>query len=133
MSYVWDVADDVSMRLEVALDTDADAAEFEDETALLRSEILELDVASVQRPSGGPAPEGTRAGEVAVVGTLLVGAGKEMIVPLIRAIEAWVTRRRVRSVKLTLEGDSIEVSNASSDDQRRMIEAFISRHARTDS
>jgi hypothetical protein len=132
MSYGWAVADDVSMRLEVALDADADAAEFEDETALLRSQILELDVTSVQRPSGGPAPEGTRAGDVALVGTLLVGAGREMIGPVIRAIEAWVTRRRMRSVKLTLGGDTIELSNASSDDQRRMVEAFISRHAPTD-
>jgi hypothetical protein len=127
------VADDVlSVRLEVALDTDADAAEFEDETALLRSDILELDVASVQRPAGGQAPDGTRAAELAVLGTLLVGVGKEMVGPVIRAVEAWVARRRARAVKLTLEGDTIELSNVSSDDQRRMIDAFIARHTRTD-
>jgi len=47
---------------------------------------------------------------------------------VIGAIEAWVARRRTRTVKLTLDGDSIELSNVTAADQRRMLEAFLARH-----
>ena len=45
------------------------------------------------------------------------------------AIGRWVVRRGDRSVTLELDGDRIEVSGVSEEDQRRLIETFVARHA----
>ena len=119
----------IALRLEIGLESDADAAEIEDATSQLRSELLELDVNDVRKPSGGPAPAGTRGVEAAQIGTLLVAAGRVAIGPVVAAIQSWVARRASRSVKLTIDGDSIEVSNVSSEDQRELIQSFLAKHA----
>ena len=119
----------IALRLEVGLERDADAAEIEDATSQLRSELLELDVDDVTASSGGPAPAGTRGPAAAEIGTLLVAAGRVAIGPVVAAIASWVARRSSRSVKLTIDGDSIEVSNVSPEDQRELIESFLARHA----
>ena len=98
------------IAIAVRLEADADSAELEDATSQLRRELLELDVDDVKAPDGGEAPPGTRGA---------VGA----------AIQSWVARRASRSVKLTIDGDSIEVSNVSPEDQRELIESFLARHA----
>jgi hypothetical protein len=119
----------VALRLEIGLEPDADAAELDDAASQLRRELLELDVEAVERPPGEPPPPGTRAVEVALLGTLVVGAGRTAIAAVVHTIQAWVARTTSRTVKLTLDGDSIEVTNASDDDQRRLIETFVARHA----
>lgn len=119
----------IALRLEIGLGADAEAAEFNDAASQLRSELLELDVDSVRAPSGGPAPPGTRGIEAAEIGTLLVAAGRAAIGPVVQAIQSWIARRSSRSVKLTIDGDSIELTNASADDQRQLIESFLTRHA----
>ena len=117
------------IAIAVRLEADADSAELEDATAQLRRELLELDVDDVKAPSGGPAPVGTRGAAAAEIGTLLVAAGRAAIAPIVLAIQSWVARRATRSVKLTIDGDSIEVSNVSPEDQRELIESFLARHA----
>jgi hypothetical protein len=119
----------IALRLEIGLESDADAAEIDDATSQLRTELLELDVDEVKAPSGGPAPAGTRGVEAAQIGTLLVAAGRVAIGPVVATIQSWVARRASRSVKLTIDGDSIEVSNVSPEDQRELIESFLARHA----
>jgi len=116
------------MRLDIELEPDADEAELELAAAQLRQELLELDVDAVERPSGGSAPPGARGVEVGVLGTLLVAAGKGAIGAVLHTIQAWVARRSSRTVKITLDGDSIELTNASEDEQRRLIESFLARH-----
>lgn len=119
----------IALRLEIGLESDADAAEIDDATSQLRTELLELDIDEVKAPSGGPAPVGTRGVEAAQIGTLLVAAGRLAIGPVVAAIQSWVARRASRSVKLTIDGDSIEVSNVSHEDQRELIQSFLARHA----
>ena len=118
----------IGLRLEVGLEPDADAAELAQATSQLREELLELDVDRVDRPTE-PAPPGTRGLEVAALGTLLVGAGRGAIGPVMAALQSWVARRSSRSVKITIEGDSLELTNASREDQRRLVESFLARHA----
>jgi hypothetical protein len=36
-------------------------------------------------------------------------------------------RRASRSVKLTIDGDTLELTNASADDQRWLVESFVAR------
>jgi Effector Associated Constant Component 1 len=119
----------IAVRLEVALEPDAEATELQDAASQLRRELLELDVEKVEAAAGGPAPPGTRAVEVAEIGTLLVAAGKVAIGPIVQVIQGWIARRASRSVKLTIDGDSIELSNASAEEQRQLLQAFVARHA----
>jgi hypothetical protein len=67
----------LQLQVEIGLEPDADAAELDEETLELRQELLELDVNAVERPAAGPPPEGARAIELALLGTLLVTAGQE--------------------------------------------------------
>jgi len=58
-----------------------------------------------------------------------VAAGHGAIGLIVQAIQSWVGRRSSRSVKLAIENDSLELTNVSSEDQRRLIESFLARHA----
>lgn len=117
------------IAIAVSLEADADAAELQDAASQLRRELLELDVDDVKAPEGGEAPVGTRGAAAAEIGTLLVAVGHAAIGPVVAAIQSWVARRASRSVKLTIDGDSIEVSNVSPEDQRELIQSFLARHA----
>jgi len=118
-----------ALRLDVALERDADAAELEDATLELREELLGLDVDDVEHvASGEAAPPGARGGEVAILAGLAVQVGRASLGPIVAAIQQWVARRNDRTVKLTLEGDSIELTNVAREEQHRLIEAFVARH-----
>jgi hypothetical protein len=118
-----------ALRVEIGLDPDAgDVVELDAQTTRLRNELLQLDVDSVDRPTAGSAPEGTRAVDVAALGTLLIAAAPELITQVVRSISDWFTRSHSHSVKLTLDGDSIELSSVTRADQRLMLETFMARH-----
>jgi hypothetical protein len=117
------------VRLRVELDDGTDAApeEREEATRALREELLELDVDAVERPTT-PAPDGSRAVEAVLLGTLLVTLSKSAVAAVTTTIGRWVARAGVRTVTLELDGDRIELGNASAADQTRLLEAFIARH-----
>ena len=115
--------------MDLGLDPDADAAELDEEARQLERELLELDVEDVARLAEGPPPPGARAVEAAVVGTVVVTAAKEVVGAVVRMLVLWVGRRSNRSVKLTIGEDSIELSDVSAEDQRRLVESFLVRHA----
>jgi hypothetical protein len=116
------------LSLKVELGADADAEEQDELTRALREELLQLDVDTVQRPTGA-APEGARAGEVIALGTLLVTLGQGALGVVSSAIGRWVARRGGRTVTLELDGDRIELGGVSEEDQRRLIDTFVARHA----
>jgi hypothetical protein len=117
------------LRVDLRLEPDADAAELDSAVLSLREELLDLDVGAVKRPAFGPPPEGAKAVDATIVGALVVEAGKDVISAVVRTIQGWVGRGRSRSVRLQLGEDTIEISDPSADDQRRLIEAFLVRHA----
>jgi hypothetical protein len=49
---------------------------------------------------------------------------------VVSAISAWLRRGEGtrRTVRLELDGDALELSQASAADQERLIELFVSRH-----
>ncbi len=120
--------DVVRVEIEVGVEPDANADELDEATLQLRGELLELDVDDVQRTAAGAPPPGARAVEAALLGTLVVTAAKDLVGEVVRAVADWLGRRRNRSVKLQIDGDSIEVTDPSADDQRQLIEAFLARH-----
>jgi hypothetical protein len=81
-------------------------------------------------------PEGTRAFEAAAVGGLLVGLGSsaQALGKVVGVIRDWLSRSPgpVRTVRLELAGDGLELSQASAAEQDRLVELFVSRHASED-
>ena len=111
----------------------ADAERIDALTGYLRNDLLELDVAEVRRAPGGPPPPGTRGIDVAAVGALLVslGGAATSINEIVTVIRAWLGRGGgvKRSVKLTIGGDVLELSEASRAEQDRLVDLFVRRHS----
>jgi hypothetical protein len=118
----------VELWVTAGLDPGAGEEELEGRTLGLRQELLELDVEEVRPPLGGPAPGGARSGDAALLGTLVVTVGREAVGAVVRAVAGWLSRGGSRSIKLQLGDDSIELTDVSATDQRRMLEAFLARH-----
>jgi hypothetical protein len=87
----------------------------------------------VTAPQAGDAPAGARVVGVAAVGALLVALGQSAdgLRSVVLAIGDWLRRgeKAGRTVRLELDGDTLELSRASTAEQERLIELFVSRHA----
>jgi hypothetical protein len=120
-----------TLLVELHLDADADAEELDQLTSNLRRELLELDVEDVQRPRTGPPPPGTRAVEVAALGALLVSLAKTPAIlgGVVDTVRSWLSRGEGRTAKLKLGDDEIELTGISSEQQERLIAAFVARQS----
>jgi hypothetical protein len=118
------------IQVELRLPDGADAEELDAATARLRDELLDLDVERVERVRGGEAPPGARSGELAALGELLLVLARntETISSVLGSLRAWLGRDHGRSVRLVIDGDSLEVTGISSREQERLIETFVARH-----
>ena len=119
------------MAVEVNPLPDADAAELAELIGLLRADLLETDVEAVELVREQGAPPGTKAVDAVAVGKLLVELSQTVPVlrSVIAAVRGWVSRRGVRSVKIQLDGDVLEITHASGEEQHRLVDAWIARHA----
>jgi len=110
----------------------ADAERLAALTGYLRAELLQLDVEDVTAPRAGEAPPGSRAFGVATVGALLIALGQsaEGLRSVVSVIGDWLRRGGgiQRTVRLELDGDVLELSQASAADQQQLIDLFVSRH-----
>lgn len=118
--------------LEIRLDpAGGDDDEVAAATAKLRRELLQLDVDAVAGATHGAAPEGAKAADVLVVGTLLVNLARRAatLASVVAAVQRWLGPAPVRTVKLELDGDQLELSGVSSGDQQRLVDLWIARHS----
>jgi hypothetical protein len=108
-----------------------DAEELAELTQRLRDELLELDVDAVEPATDGAAPDGAKGLELLAIGGLIVRFAMKATVlrTVVDTTVAWLGRQQARSVKLTLDGDTLELTGASSDEQQRLIELWVTRHA----
>jgi hypothetical protein len=119
-----------TLQLELGAGTDADAAEVDALTTGLRRELLKLDVSEVVRPEMGEVPAGTRGADAVAVGALLVTVAKpEVLGALVATVRSWLSRSASRSARLMLDGDTIDLTDISSEVQERLVEEWLSRHA----
>ena len=118
------------IRVLVQLD-DPSAAEVDLDrlTSRVRNELLELDVDAVDRPAAGPVPLGSRAVELAAIGALLVTVqqGWDVVDAVVERLRSWASRDPGRTVKITIDGDTIEVTGASDESERRLIDSWAER------
>ena len=121
----------VSIVTHIVTDTDTDPRELAELGDRLRTDFLDTGVDEVRPRSDGPAPAGTKAAELLALGSFLVTVGGSL--PMLRQVLAtvrdWVALQPVRSVTLSLDGDTIEIGHATGDQQRRLVDAWIARHA----
>jgi hypothetical protein len=121
-----DQANQVLLEFDVE---DGDEAELDRAATNLRRQLLELEVESVERPSAGAAPPGSRAIELAALGAIVVGLQQPGVLDgVANVVRSWVGRDSGRSVKLSIGGDSIELSQISDEDQQRLLELWLERH-----
>ena len=123
------MSDDIKVEFVTGAGSEADEAEIEQLTLALRAEILQLeDVDSVEQASAGPAPDGTRSGELAAIGSLIVSAvpGVEAAAKVLGVIRSWLGGRAAGAptLKMTVGGNSIEIA-ADDDQQDALVQQFI--------
>lgn len=110
----------------------SDAERIDALTGYLRGELLQLDVEDVSALRAGAPPPGARGLDVAAIGGLLVslGGSADGLRLVVNAISKWLRRGEgARRVRLELDGDALELSEASAADQERLIGLFVGRHA----
>ena len=67
--------------------------------------------------------------ELAALGGLLVTVGQsQLLAPVIAAIRSWLGGSPQRSIKLELDGDTLELTGISSKEQRRLVDEWLQRH-----
>jgi hypothetical protein len=119
------------LRVQLAEDG-ADAERLDALTGYLRQELIQLDVEDVTALRAGEPPPGARVFDVIAVGGLLVSLGRsaESLRGVVSAIRKWLTRGDGvrRTVRLEIGGDVLELSEATTADQGRLIGLFIDRH-----
>lgn|GEM_PF-622984 len=108
---------------------DSDQEELDACTFELRERLLELDVEAVTLERSATAPEGAKPGEVIAVGALAVTAAPFVLRSAVRLVETWIAHRPVRTARVTIGEESLELEAVSVADQRRVIDAFLARHA----
>jgi hypothetical protein len=129
------VLDVESIELSLAVEggPDTDAREVSDLTASLRKRLLELDVNDVELVRSEDVPEGAKPGDAINLGALLVTLAPAAMTAVVTFLKDWLATRPVRTAKVTIDGDSLELSNVSTEDQDKLAQAFIARHAKTES
>lgn len=130
------MATNVKLAIRVSEDG-ADRERLAQLTIYLRAELLQLQVENVTALRAGDPPPDTRASEVTAAGGLLVTLGQaaEGLRSVVSVVRDWLRRSDggpARTVRLELDGDTLELSHASPADQERLIELFVKRHAISD-
>jgi hypothetical protein len=113
----------------------ADDEQLEAMALLLRQELLMLDVRAVEPYREGEAPDGSRGGLAAIAGVLSVSLapGLQVLGSVVTVVRDWLRRSGSgRTVKLAIDGDTIELTGASDEVQQQLVDAFVRRHAGAD-
>ena len=118
----------LQLAINLGVGPEDDGTEADRSARLLRSELLQLDVASADLADAAGEPDGAKGFGLASVGALLVNL---TALPVLRAIAdvvvAWIARGANRSAKLVVAGESIELTGISPQQQQRLIDEWIAR------
>jgi hypothetical protein len=118
-----------TLGIQVTVGPDADTEEVAEVTLQLRRELLDLDVEAVELSRAGEPPPGTRAVELAALGALVVTVGQSPLLgPVVATVRSWLASAPQRSIKLELDGDTLELTGLSSNEQRRLVNEWLRRH-----
>jgi len=104
---------------------DADPEETDQLTRQFRTELLGLDVIDANLAADGPGPANAK-GDPVTIGTIVVTlANSTALVGVCQLARGWVNRKRGRRV-VVKDGDrSLELAEASPEQQQQLIDAFL--------
>jgi hypothetical protein len=106
----------------------ASLAELDNLTTSLRRTLHQTAVNDVTR-APADAPAGSKAGSAWDVSALVVNLLPSVLGSVVEAIRGWLPRDARRSVILSIGGDSIVVTQASTKEQEMLVNAWLSRHS----
>jgi len=118
----------VHLTLAVEGGADSDDEELDRLTAQLRERLLELDVQDVESVRSGEIPDGARPVDPMTVGALIVTLVPAVLQSVVALVETWSRNRRIGGVKLTIDGSSLELGEASAEQQQRLVQLFLDQH-----
>ncbi len=124
------MADENRLILQVAPTADSDAEELADLVGDLQIELLDVDAAASVAPlTAEAAPEGAKGLDGTLAGWLLVQFGTpDGLRALLAAVRLWTSRTR-RTVEVSIDGDPLKVTGVTSQQQEKIIDAWLARHA----
>lgn len=111
---------------------DSDAEELDLLSRRLRAELGELDVDVRAAVPAGELPEGAKGADPVTIGSLMVAfsAAGGVFPGLVETLKDWLDRQSGKHrIKLTIDGDTVELERASSAERQQLIDAFVRRHA----
>lgn len=113
--------------LQVLPVADSDTEELADLARRLHAELLGVDAVSVAPLPAEAPPEGAKGlGDLA--GWLLVQFGTpDGLRAVVAAVRGW-TSRSGRTVEVSIGGDALKVTAATSQQQEKIIDAWLARH-----
>ncbi len=118
------------LQVEIGAGSGDDAEHLAQLTYRLRAELLDLDVDAVQVAAAGEAPGDSKGVSLLAAGGLLVRfVGRDALQSIVGSVRSWLGRQHCRSIKLTLDGDSLELTEVTSAEQDRLIDLWVARHA----
>lgn len=119
-----------AVRIVLNADADATAEDIDTMTTSLRSDLLELDLHSVDRASGNDLPPGAKSGVAEVAGVLVAsGVLSAATVKAVASVAtAWLKRSTARSVTIHRGKDSIEITGTSQQQLDALVDQWFSRH-----
>jgi hypothetical protein len=125
------MSDAVDVLLTLEPDSDLDDEARDRLTRQLRSEVAELEVESVRLATGDAAPVGSKAADPVTIGAIIVAlsASGGVLTSLIGVVRDLLVRQPAsHRISVTIDGDPLIVDNATADQQRDLIAAYISKH-----
>lgn len=126
MSENRDASED-EVLVQVVGDDDDESADIQAFARALRGELLRLDVEDVDLVTEESLPEGAK-GLAVITGLLNVRTIAKELRSVIGGLRSWIARNN-RSVTITLDGDTLTLSTASTAEQEKLIDLFIAKHA----
>jgi hypothetical protein len=115
------------VRLEVA--DEAGDEELDRLARRLRAELGELDVDVLA--VAGDLPAGAKAADPVTIGSLVVAfsAAGGVFPGLLETLREWLGRQAGKHrIKVTVDGDTVELERATSAERQQLIDAFVRRH-----
>lgn len=122
---------DRSLRIQLSEDG-ADDERLDTLTRYLRQELLDLDLTDVKPISAGESPTGSRAFDMMAVGGLIVSwVSSDALRTVVSTVRVWLARghSEAHKVRLEIDGDVLDLSVATTAEQERLIDLFVTRHA----